>query len=103
MDSLVGDWYTVRTYRTAYAAIITPVVEHESIEILSSDVSGSQIAVNPPASRRPPGRPCKTGFYQGEGEYQVYLTFFNNLIEIKLKPCNPLNADERSKETNNVW
>ncbi|CAF1930165.1 unnamed protein product [Brassica oleracea] len=70
VDSLVGDWYTIKTYRTAYAGCIAPAVEHESIELLSSDDSGSQIEVNPPSTRRPPGRPKKSRILS-RGEFQL--------------------------------
>ncbi|KAL0877452.1 hypothetical protein Bca101_027157 [Brassica carinata] len=54
---------------SAYGAIIAPVVEQESVEILSSDTSASLVSVNPPASRRPPGRPRKNRFLS-RGEFQ---------------------------------
>ncbi|XP_013616821.1 PREDICTED: uncharacterized protein LOC106323215 [Brassica oleracea var. oleracea] len=54
IDSLVDDCYSRTTYRAAYSKIINPVVEYESIEILSSDNPVSEIEINPPASRRPP-------------------------------------------------
>ena len=73
VDSLVADCYSLQTYKTAYARIISPVVEHESIEILSSDSFTDQNEINPPASRRPPGRPRKNRI-MSRGEFQVYFT-----------------------------
>lgn len=51
IDSLVDDCYNRITYMTAYSKIINPVVEYESIEILSSDDSVSGMEINPPATR----------------------------------------------------
>nr|VDC75622.1 unnamed protein product [Brassica rapa] len=56
--------------REAYSKIINPVVEYESIEILFSDSSVSELEINPPASRRPPGRPRKNRILS-RGEFQM--------------------------------
>lgn len=71
VDSLVGKCYSLETYKTAYARIIYPVVEDEVIEIISSDSSNDQPDINPPASRRPPGRPRKNRILS-RGEIQVF-------------------------------
>ncbi|KAF3505184.1 hypothetical protein F2Q69_00042675 [Brassica cretica] len=87
VDTLVSDCYTLTTYRAAYAAIIAPVVEHESVKILSSDDSGSQVSVNPPASRRPTGRLRKTRFLS-RGEFQeadMNATAFGEFLAIATK------------------
>lgn len=73
VDSLVAEYYTLRTYQAAYSKLIYPVVGYESIEILSSDSSESQLEVNPPACRRPPGRPRKNRILS-RGEFEVLST-----------------------------
>ncbi|XP_048634070.1 uncharacterized protein LOC125608157 [Brassica napus] len=70
VDSLVGDFYSLETYKTAYASIIYPVGEEERIEILSNDSTNELDDINPPSSRRPPGRPKKTRILS-RGEYQT--------------------------------
>lgn len=70
IDSLVDDCYSRSTYRAAYSKIINHVVEYESIEILSSESSVSGVEINPPSSRRPPGRPRKSQILS-RGEFQV--------------------------------
>lgn len=75
VDSLVGECYSLSTYKAAYAEIIYPVVGYESIEILSSDGSESQASLNPPASRRPPGRPRKN-MILSRGEFEVVYTLY---------------------------
>lgn len=72
IDSLVDEYYSRMTYMTAYSKIINHVVEYESNEILSSDSSGSEIEIYPPASRRPPGRPRKNRILS-TGEYKVLV------------------------------
>ncbi|XP_048596358.1 uncharacterized protein LOC106422330 [Brassica napus] len=70
IDSLVDGCYSRSTYTAAYANIINPVVEYESIEILSSDNSVSGVEINRPSSRRPPGRPRKSRILS-RGEFQT--------------------------------
>ncbi|CAG7888170.1 unnamed protein product [Brassica rapa] len=70
IDSLVDQCYSRTAYREAYSKIINPVVEYESIEILFSDSSVSELEINPPASRRPPGRPRKNRILS-RGEFQM--------------------------------
>ncbi|KAL0801808.1 hypothetical protein Bca101_056984 [Brassica carinata] len=70
IDSLVAECYSLDTYKRAYARIIYPVAEQERIEILSSDSTNDQHETNPPASRRPPGRPRKNRILS-RGEFQV--------------------------------
>ncbi|CAN6868631.1 unnamed protein product [Brassica oleracea] len=70
IDSLVDDCYSRSTYRAAYSKIINHVVEYESIEILSSESSVSGVEINPPSSRRPPGRPRKSQILS-RGEFQM--------------------------------
>ncbi|WZY73100.1 hypothetical protein YC2023_005340 [Brassica napus] len=70
VDSLVRDCYSLETYKTAYASIIYPVGEEERIEILSNDSTNELDDINPPSSRRPPGRPKKTRILS-RGEYQT--------------------------------
>lgn len=72
VESLVSECYTLTTYRAAYAAIIAPAVEHESVQILSSEGSCSQVSVNPPATMRPPGRRRKNRILS-RGEFQVNI------------------------------
>lgn len=82
VDSLVGECYRMSTYRAAYSGKINPVVGYERIEVLSSDSSGSQVSLNPPASRRPPGRPRKSRILS-RGEFEVFhiskIEFYKSL------------------------
>ncbi|KAL0717668.1 hypothetical protein Bca4012_066990 [Brassica carinata] len=59
VDSLVSDCYSLNTFKAAYAKEINPVVESDEDANLPSQMSALNIEVNPPASRRPPGRPRK--------------------------------------------
>ncbi|CAF2084393.1 unnamed protein product, partial [Brassica rapa] len=70
VDTLVGECYSLNTYRASYAEKINPVVGYEDIEILSSDGSEGQVSLNPPASRRPPGRPRKNRLLS-RGEFEM--------------------------------
>ncbi|XP_048637596.1 uncharacterized protein LOC125609998 [Brassica napus] len=70
VDTLVGECYSLNTYRASYAEKINPVVGYEDIEILSSDRSEGQVSLNPPASRRPPGRPRKNRLLS-RGEFEM--------------------------------
>lgn len=58
--SLVSDCYSLTTYKATYATAINPVVEGDDLENLPSQMSALNIDLNPPASRRPPGRPRKS-------------------------------------------
>ena len=94
VDSLVRDCYSLETYKTAYASIIYPVGEEERIEILSNDSTNELDDINPPSSRRPPGRPKKTRILS-RGEYQVILcSYYYNFYDPHLW-CKWFTADKR--------
>lgn len=70
VGSLVSDLYSLTTYRRAYEQVIAPAIGEESVELSSAVCTSSEIRVNPPACRRPPGRPRKNRFLS-RGEYRV--------------------------------
>ncbi|KAL0743246.1 hypothetical protein Bca4012_084759 [Brassica carinata] len=56
VDSLVSDCYSLNTFKAAYAKEINPIVKSDEDANLPSQMSALNIEVNPPTSRRPPGR-----------------------------------------------
>ncbi|KAF3585377.1 hypothetical protein F2Q69_00026603 [Brassica cretica] len=60
ITSLVSECYSIPSLKAAYAKNIFPAVEKNDLDDLPSQLSGLNLNVNPPASRRPPGRPRKT-------------------------------------------
>lgn len=72
VEPMVAEFYSLVNYKAAYARTIQPAVEQDTIEVLSVNSTDSQLNVNPPASRRPPGRPRKNRFLS-RGEFQVQL------------------------------
>ncbi|KAL0898723.1 hypothetical protein Bca101_082684 [Brassica carinata] len=74
VDTLADEYYSLAYYREAYSNPINPVVDIENVETLTSDNSDSVVEINPPTSRRPPGRPRKTRIFS-RGEYQVLCVY----------------------------
>lgn len=65
---LVDETYTMNYLKSAYASHILPPVELDSSYQLSAEVAA--LCLNPPATRRPPGRPRKKRFFS-RGEMRV--------------------------------
>ncbi|KAJ4882223.1 hypothetical protein Rs2_39278 [Raphanus sativus] len=62
---LVDETYTMNYLKSAYASHILPPVELDSSYQLSAEVAA--LCLNPPATRRPPGRPRKKRLKRGVG------------------------------------
>lgn len=70
ITSLVSECYSIPNLKAAYAKKIFPAVETNDLDDLPSQLGGLNLNVNPPASRRPPGRPRKTQILS-RGEVKV--------------------------------
>ncbi|WZZ70620.1 hypothetical protein YC2023_081990 [Brassica napus] len=64
VEGLIGDVYTINYLKAAYAEHVLPPVELDSGHRLADDVAS--ITLNPPATRRPPGRPRKKRLFSRE-------------------------------------
>ncbi|KAL0716908.1 hypothetical protein Bca4012_066230 [Brassica carinata] len=70
VEPLVAEFYSLSIYKEAYGRTILPVVEQDTVEVLTGNSTDTQPNVNPPVSRRPPGRPRKNRFLS-RGEFQM--------------------------------
>ncbi|KAL0655426.1 hypothetical protein Bca4012_076010 [Brassica carinata] len=71
VEGLIGDVYTINYLKAAYAEHVLPPVELDSGHRLADDVAS--ITLNPPATRRPPGRPRKKRLFSHEEDTQKVL------------------------------
>lgn len=64
--------YTIDYLKNAYAEHILPPADLDGTYRVASEVAG--LTLNPPTTRRPPGRPRKKRFFsRGEVRVSVYL------------------------------
>lgn len=59
-EELVSSFYTVATLASAYADNILPISNNVNASEVKINGEGEEVAIFPPASKRPPGRPRKT-------------------------------------------
>ncbi|CAN7049602.1 unnamed protein product [Brassica rapa subsp. trilocularis] len=60
IEELVSSFYTVVTLASAYADNILPISNNVNSSEVKINGEGEKVAIFPPASKRPPGRPRKT-------------------------------------------
>ncbi|KAH0917888.1 hypothetical protein HID58_025548, partial [Brassica napus] len=60
IEELVSSFYTVATLASAYADNILPISNNVNSSEVKINGEGEEVAIFPPASKRPPGRPRKT-------------------------------------------
>ncbi|RID77823.1 hypothetical protein BRARA_A00703 [Brassica rapa] len=61
VEGLVDEVYTMKYLKGAYVSNILPPIELDNTAMIASEVSA--LTLNPPATRRPPGRPRKKRFF----------------------------------------
>lgn len=72
VEGLVEEVYTIDYLKNAYAEHILPPADLDGTYRVASEVAG--LTLNPPTTRRPPGRPRKKRFFsRGEVRVSVYL------------------------------
>lgn len=77
IESLVSDFYTLKTLAAGYAEDIVPISSEVNNRGITIDGLNEPLQIFPPASRRPPGRPRKSRILL-TGEIRVnyrYLKF----------------------------